>query len=371
MQPLLGPTHYTSKSIFEKEQEIIFSKLWIFAAIKPMLAKHRDYRTLSIAGKSIVLQNHEGIIRAFSNICRHRMARIQNEEFGNRSLVCDYHHWCYGAEGELIHTHSNPSVFGFSKQEISEIKLQQYAVSIIGNLVFINLSEEPPAIEEQFTPEIKELLERYTSKMDDSFIYTRYETNFNWKLGIENIKDPLHVPCLHKSTFPKHFKIELPEHFHLSGAQSVFSSENSSLQDGSVQGGIIMGDTPKLSWDNLVHKLDCSGRYQVFHLFPNVNIMIVDGISFSIQTYNPLSENSTEMQMLVALTKQTDSFSYKPVVLWEHLLSDIKVFQEDIDCLESLQKSLYSSTNDFIHGAYETSILNFQSIYLNTMNISS
>ncbi len=78
------------------------------------------------------------------------------------------------------------------------------------------------------------------------------------------------------------------------------------------------------------------------------------------------------MQMMVALTPTGESteFGYKPVVLWQHLMSDMTVLQEDIDCLESLQKNLEAADGDFIHGAYETAILDFQAAYLAQMQSS-
>ena len=374
MRPLLKPKHYTSEHWFLQEQASIFGRLWILAAVKPMLAKHRDYRALTLAGKQVVLQNHEDVIRAFSNVCRHRMARIQNEEFGNRALVCPYHNWAYDECGKLIHTHRDPSVFGFTPEETADIRLPQYAVATIGSLVFVNLSDDPLPIVEQFDDHTRELLERYTGQMDSSFIYTRYEAAFNWKTGIENIKDALHVPCLHKSTFPTHLRVDVmgDETFH--GRDSTYQPPDTSLRQATSSGGLRFaqgGDAPAHEWKRLVQRLDCQGNYLTFHLFPNVNLMIVDGSSFAIQIYNPLAAGRTEMQMMVALTKPLDDFAYKPVVLWEHLVSDMTVLQQDIDCLEALQTGLASAQDQgFIHGAYEAGILDFQAAYLTQMQVA-
>ena len=371
MQPLLKPFHYTDNDWFTQEQTHIFGRLWMLAAIKPMLAKHRDYRTLTLAGKKIVLQNHDGVIRAFSNVCRHRMAIIQNEEFGNRALVCPYHNWAYDECGKLVHTHRDPSVFGFTPEETADIRLPQYAVVIIGNLVFVNLSDNPIPIEEQFDDKTRELLERYTSQMDSSFIYTRYEGAFNWKTGIENIKDALHVPCLHKSTFPTYFRVDVMGDAANRGRGSRYQPPNTGLHQATSSGGLNFiqeSDAPTHEWKRLVQRLDSQGNYLTFHLYPNVNLMVVDGSSFAIQIYNPLAAGRTEMQMMVALTKPAEDFSYKPVVLWEHLVSDMNVLQQDIDCLEALQVGLASTPDhDFIHGAYETGILDFQAAYLAQM----
>ncbi|MCB4810078.1 aromatic ring-hydroxylating dioxygenase subunit alpha [Methylovorus menthalis] len=364
MRPLLSPHHYTSQAWFDTELKTIFNRLWLLAGVTPMLQKHLDYRTLTLAGKPVVLQNHGGVIRAFSNICRHRMARIQSEEFGNRGLVCPYHHWCYNQDGQLTHTHKDPKVFNFAEGETEDIRLTQYPVKVIGSLIFVNLSDAPLPIEEQFDAHTTSLLETYTGQMDSAFIYTRYEGDFNWKTGMENIKDSLHVPCLHKSTFPKHFRVDIASDPSIHGKDAVYDSQNAGLQQATTMGMIAMQSAPELDWQTLVAQLDSKGRYQTFHLFPNVNLMVVDGTSFAIQTYNPLAADKTEMHMMVALTRPVADFPHKPVVLWEHLLSDMTVLQEDIECLEALQRNLASSDSDFIHGAYETGILDFHAAYL-------
>jgi phenylpropionate dioxygenase-like ring-hydroxylating dioxygenase large terminal subunit len=374
VKPLLNPFHYVDSDWFAQEQVSIFGRLWMLAAIKPMLTKHRDYRALTLAGRQVVLQNFDGVIRAFSNICRHRMARIQSEEFGNRALVCPYHNWAYDTCGRLIHTHADPAVFDFTPEETADIRLRQYAVVTIGSLIFVNLSDDPIPIEQQFDEHTRELLERYTEQMDSSFIYTRYEGAFNWKTGIENIKDALHVRCLHKSTFPAHFRVEVMGDEALHGRDSSYQPRDTSLRQATSRGGLRFAQddgVPTQEWKRLVERLDCQGTYLTFHLFPNVNLMIVDGSSFAIQIYNPLAAGSTEMQMMVALTKPTERFSYKPVVLWEHLVSDMIVLQQDIDCLEALQTGLASARDHgFIHGAYEAGILDFQAAYLAQMQFA-
>jgi phenylpropionate dioxygenase-like ring-hydroxylating dioxygenase large terminal subunit len=346
MRPLLKPKHYTSEHLFLQEQASIFGRLWMLAAVKPMLAQHRDYRALTLAGKQIVLQNHDGVIRAFSNVCRHRMSLIQNEEFGNRALVCPYHHWAYDECGKLIHTHRDPAVFGFTPEETADIRLPQYAVATIGNLVFVNLSDTPMPIEEQFDEHKRELLERYTEHMDSSFIYTRYEGAFNWKTGIENIKDSLHVQCLHQSTLATYFQVEVKGDATLRGRDANHLMQDTSLLNATSNDGLPLsqgGDEPRHEWKKLVYRLDCQGNYLTFHLFPNVNLMIVDGSSFAIQIYNPLAAGRTEIQMMVALTKPLSEISYKPVFLWEHLVSDMTVLQQDIDCLEDLPEEVVPS----------------------------
>lgn len=364
IRPLFNVGHYSSAQWFETESDALFKRLWILVAIKPMLAKHLDYRTLTIAGVPVVLQNNSGVIRAFANICRHRMAQIQTAEFGNRPLVCPYHHWCYDAEGKLQHTHKDPSIFGLSPEEKDNIRLHEYKTAIVGSLVFINMSDQPMPLEQQFDEDTLSLLASATSHMDSSFVYTKYNCAFNWKIGMENIKDGLHVQCLHKASFPDYFDIAVSAGAASPAQDSTVDLQHIPLTQATTMGDTVMHNAPDLEWHTLVEQLDCKGHYRSIHLFPNVNLMIVDGTSFAIQIYNPLAANQTEMQMLVALTKPKDPFPHKAVVLWEHLLSDMAVLQEDIDCLEALQRNFEVAQHEIMHGDYETSILDFQAACL-------
>lgn len=364
MQPLLDVSHYASQDWFDIESSAVFKRVWILAAIGPMLSKHNDFRTLDIAGVPVVLQNNSGDVSAFLNICRHRMATIQNDEFGNRPLTCRYHHWSYDAQGQLQHTHKDPSVFGFTESEKAEIRLREFRTAVVGGLIFVNLADDPMPLEEQFDPAMLALLAAATSRMDSTFVYTRYQAAFNWKTGIENIKDALHVQCLHKATFPEYFDIDVGAVAAAAPSVMAFAPGEVPLSKASTMADVLMQDSPQLPWHSLVEQLDSKGRYRAFQLFPNVNLMIVDGTSFAIQIYNPLAAGKTEMQMMVALTKPVADFPHKPVVLWEHLVSDMRVLQEDIDCLEAIQKNFAAADFDVIHGTYEMPILEFQAAYL-------
>jgi hypothetical protein len=130
---------------------------------------------------------------------------------------------------------------------------------------------------------------------------------------------------------------------------------------------VPIGEAGRHDWYELVENLESSAFYRGVHLFPNVNLMIVAGTSFSVQTYNPLAADRTEMHMSVALTRSVRDFPHKPVVLWEHLRSDMTVLRQDVDCLEALQPSFARAGHEVFHGAYEGGIMQFQSACLSLL----
>ena len=59
---------------------------------------------------------------------------------------------------------------------------------------------------------------------------------------------------------------------------------------------------------------------------------------------------------------QLGAFAHKPLVLWEHLKSDMTVLGQDIECLENLQAGMHAVDFGFVHGAYEAQLIDFHAV---------
>lgn len=95
---------YQSDAVFALDLAAIFRKYWIQVAVEPELPEPGDYLTVEIGQDSIlIVRDDDGQVRAFHNVCRHRGARLCNEQKGTvGNIVCPYHSWTYDLSGELI-----------------------------------------------------------------------------------------------------------------------------------------------------------------------------------------------------------------------------------------------------------------------------
>lgn len=152
MRSRMHPRYYLENDIFEREQRKIFRKVWLFAGLKTLLAKHNAFITRKISDVPVVVQNFHGELRAFENICLHRNALIQTEPVGCRPLVCGYHAWRFDAKGQA-HIPDCDTIYRFSEAEKCGLKLRQFALRVVGNLLFVNLDPQPMPLEDQFSPE--------------------------------------------------------------------------------------------------------------------------------------------------------------------------------------------------------------------------
>ena len=95
---------YHSEAIYALEQERLFRRHWQIAGHLSDIPEPGDYVTLDIAGeRALVVRGHDGVPRAFHNICRHRGTRVVTGETGrcNKAIVCPFHGWAYNLDGTL------------------------------------------------------------------------------------------------------------------------------------------------------------------------------------------------------------------------------------------------------------------------------
>lgn len=201
--PLARP-FYTSPEVFQEDMARIWSRYWLYAGHTCQIPRPGDWMTYDVGSESVVvLRDDKGEIRAFHNTCRHRGSRVCPAESGNsRRLVCPYHAWTYGLDGQLL---MDPKAeFGLDRKDLS---LHPVKVRAVAGLVFVALSDDPVDFEEGFATIARKLkphgLERakVAHRID-------YVVKANWKLVFENNRECYHCPPNHpeynKATYDVH-----------------------------------------------------------------------------------------------------------------------------------------------------------------------
>ena len=193
---------YVSEEFFDLDIEAVFARSWLFVAAEAELPEPGDYVTVTIGSYSvIVVRDDEEDVRAFHNVCRHRGARILNEERGSvGNIVCGYHRWTYGVDGKLLHAESqapgfDPSCFG----------LRTVHARTVAGLVFICLAVEPPTDFDEVAARIEPYLAPHNLAKAKVATQIDLVENGNWKLTMENNRECYHCvghPELQACYFP-------------------------------------------------------------------------------------------------------------------------------------------------------------------------
>ncbi|MGY5809132.1 aromatic ring-hydroxylating oxygenase subunit alpha [Rhizobium sp. LEGMi198b] len=193
---------YTDPGIFQLDMEHIWYQEWLFAGHECELPKAGGYLTLQVGEYPImIVRDEKGTIRAMHNTCRHRGSKICKEHKGNSAkLVCPYHQWTYGLDGNLLFARHMDATFDKSQHSLMPI-----ACEVVEGTIFICLSENPrdfSVVRQHVLPYLS------VHRLKDAKVaheMTIIEKG-NWKLVWENNRECYHCAANHPElckTFPE------------------------------------------------------------------------------------------------------------------------------------------------------------------------
>ncbi|MEU3342159.1 aromatic ring-hydroxylating dioxygenase subunit alpha [Streptomyces sp. NPDC006668] len=193
---------YTGQEFFDLDIEAVFARSWLFVAAEAELPEPGDYVTVALGPYSVILlRDDDEEVRAFHNVCRHRGARILNEQHGSvGNIVCGYHRWTYGVDGRLLHAESLPPDF-----DRSCFGLRAVHARTLAGLVFICLADQPPADFDEVAARIESYIAPHGLGLAKVATQIDLVENGNWKLTMENNRECYHCgghPELQCSLFP-------------------------------------------------------------------------------------------------------------------------------------------------------------------------
>ena len=102
--PRSSRTSTSSRRSSGSSSEAIFERTWQLAGHVSDLAEPGSYLTTDVVDQPVlVVRDHDGEIRAFRNVCRHRGSRLlAGSGSCGKAIRCLYHGWTYRLDGRLI-----------------------------------------------------------------------------------------------------------------------------------------------------------------------------------------------------------------------------------------------------------------------------
>ncbi|MDP4061839.1 Carnitine monooxygenase oxygenase subunit [Rhodobacteraceae bacterium LE17] len=149
---------YFSQELFELECETLFKTHWQFVCHVNEAAEIGAYVTFDVAGeRALVIRGHDGILRGFHNLCRHRGSRIVPDARGvcNKAMICPYHAWAYNLDGGLRGIANRDT---FPPMQAEKWGLKPLEMEIWNGLVFIRFQAGPQ-------PAVAEILARFDDEI--------------------------------------------------------------------------------------------------------------------------------------------------------------------------------------------------------------
>lgn len=183
---------YHDEDIYAEEMASIFSREWVAIAPAAKIPNPGDYFTLELAGKPLLfVRGSDGIVRCFSNVCRHRGMQVALGEGNKESFQCGYHRWTYNHSGDLVHAPEMPGMLNCN------IRLPEVRASVWQGLIFVNFRDDAPDLHQQLS-KLGKLLEPWRADELELLYERPYSCDWNWKIMFENGIETYHILGTHR-----------------------------------------------------------------------------------------------------------------------------------------------------------------------------
>ena len=187
---------YHDPEVFALEQERIFRRSWQLVCHVSDIPAAGDWQSLAIGGESmLVIRGEDGAVRAVSNACRHRAARLLDGPQGcAKKLVCPYHAWAYELDGRLSGV---PGKRDYPDFDLADYGLHRFSTEIWRGFIFVNIEGTGPSVAEMMAPYEEDVAPyRFEDMRALGRVVMRPRT-VNWKNIADNYSDGLHIPVAH------------------------------------------------------------------------------------------------------------------------------------------------------------------------------
>lgn len=191
----LPPDAYRDENFYKTEAKNLFQHAWVCVGYTCQANEPGQVFTAEIAGQPIIITNdHQGVLRGFFNVCRHRASILVEHPGKYARFRCPYHSWTYDLSGALtacpLFDNHSPS---FDKKDYALLPVR---IETWGCFIFANL--DPNAM--PLTDYLGDIVRHYKNFPLHELVLVRrknYQIKANWKLVAENFLEYYHLPWVH------------------------------------------------------------------------------------------------------------------------------------------------------------------------------
>lgn len=337
---------YTDRDRLDREMQILFRRYPLMMGLGCRIPDPGDYFTDDNCGVPVlIVRDHDGEVRAFLNVCRHRGAQVATGcGHVKRNFVCPYHGWSYDSRGKLVGIPDGRNFEGIDKGVHGLVALP--AVERFG---CIWVRPEPGArfdIDDELNglgPELAsfgfEHYHHYTSRV--------LRRRMNWKMLIDTFLESYHFGVLHTETVAPIFLHNVCL-FHPFGYHMRETLPRRSIMD--------MRALPESEWDLVKHSA------LVYILFPN-SVVVMQADHAEVWRVFPVDGRVDECVAFLDFYVPEPATSDKAHEHWRRNL-DLTlrtVEEEDFPTGEGIQRGLRSGAQEHVtYGRNEPALQHWQ-----------
>ncbi|MEQ9693123.1 aromatic ring-hydroxylating dioxygenase subunit alpha [Shimia sp. SDUM112013] len=346
-------SRYNDPAHFQQEQAQVFRRFPQLTVHASELPDAGSFLRKEIAGLPVLLtRDRDGKVHAFLNVCRHRGARLVEDEKGCRNAFsCPYHAWTFSNQGDLRGIpHEKQGFPGVDKSKMGLIRLP--AAERLGWIWVLPDPNGTMHIDAFVAPLVEDFGWLDTAKMKIAVSDT-LTVDANWKLLIEGGIEAYHFKVTHKHTIGPHFLDNLSS-YRMLGKHMRSVLPRAHLAD--------LQDMPREDWDI---RRDANVLYCVFPL--SQLLVMQDHIAWIHAT--PLNEGQTELRLSTVVPASSNLEDSEQAEHWKRNHAITKVtLSEDFEVNAGAQAGLGAGANRHVtFGRFEGALAAFNQTVMAAM----
>lgn len=374
---------YSDPELFTREMDtFFFGKTWNYIGLECEVPTPGSFKRSWIGTKQVLLtRDKDGEIHVLENRCAHRGTPVCWKQAGKaKSLMCPYHQWTYNLDGSLQglpFMRGTMGKGGMPKDfDRKDHKMRKLRMARRGGVVWASFRDDGPDFETYCGPDILKLYDRHCNGKPLRLLgYSRQLLPINWKVYIENLRDPYHATILHAffvtfGLFRADVKLhtDSPEGGRHELASTQYSGDTAKQENESTKQMTNLKSGLELEDMSIVKPIDelKDGALANFNLFPSVHVQQHANI-FSMRHIIPKDVNSMELAwtqfgyadddatMQKARLKQANLIGPAGLVSIEDgevlavLQTGVNAYPEGIQVLEMGGKEVNLPSDHYIH----------------------
>lgn len=334
---------YSDPAVLDAEQRAIFARTWQLVGRAEQVGEPGAYFTAKVANEPLlVVRGSDGVLRALSNVCRHRAGPVAKGEGKRPVLQCGYHGWTYALDGRLLTT---PEFDGIECFDRSAVSLPRFQVAEWNELIFVNLDPAAPPL----TDFLGDLASRLAKRNYAGYRLAatkEWLLDCNWKVYVDNYLEGYHIPIVHPSLFRE---LDYPRY-------RTETRRNYSIQHAPLRKPERIRTTAG----------DDEAEY--FWVYPNLMLNVYPD-NFSTNLIVPLGPTRT-LTLFEWYFHNPDAPDVRARIDETIAFSD-EIQLEDIEICEAVQRGLASATYDTgrYSPARENGVHHFHGLYAEAMAV--
>jgi len=188
---------YSDPEFHDVEIERIFRPSWQVVCHDSDIPNSGDWHSIDYIGESvIVVRGADRVVRAFTNVCRHRGSRLVDGATGcAKKLVCPYHAWTYDLDGRLTGV---PDSASYPTLDRGKAGLVPVDIESWRGFWFVRLADDGgPSVAAMMAPYEAQIAPYRFEELGALGRVTLRPRDVNWKNVGDNYSDGLHIPVAH------------------------------------------------------------------------------------------------------------------------------------------------------------------------------